>query len=288
MFNLDKVIAQWRQNLAARITKPEILDELESHLRDDVRAQMESGSDPQAACQSAVQRIGEAAALEAEFSKISQKTSANPARVAAKMAILFGGFTIASAMLLSLVSALGWHHFDYGLLLAMVGAGLVLALLFACRRRYAWPFGYDLLELHVSAEMYAPETKLILECAGQEARLLNHNYVGTEHVLLGLINTGGAEITTLFDKLGVSQETISAAIKQKISRGAAFADKRTPLTPRLKRALLLAVEETKASRHAKVGPAHLLLGLLCEGDGVAGRVLRELGLEISRTRQSCQ
>ncbi len=288
MFELEKAIAHWRQQLAARVLSLEILDELESHLRDDVRAQVESGLDAQTAFQSAVQRIGEPVALEAEFAKIPKERSPNLARVAAKVATFFAAFVMASGLLLWVVSDFRWQPLDYGLLPAIAGAGLLLTFLFAYYGRFGWRFGQHLSELHIPAEMYAPEAALILESAGQEARLLHHNYVGTEHVLLGLLNTGGAEIPALLDRLGVSREGIRAAITQKVSPGPASLANGAPLTPRLKRALFLAVKETKASHHAKVGPAHLLLGLLREGNGVAGRVLKELGLDIDRIRRSCR
>lgn len=285
MFDLEKAIAQWRQQLAARILSREILDELESHLRDDVRAQMESGLDAHAAFRSAVQRMGEAAVLEAEFAKIPEERSPNLSRLVGKVATLFVAFLMTAGLLLWVVSGFGWHPLGYGLLLEIAGAGLVVTFLLAYRRRFGWLFGQ---QLQVPAEMYAPEAKLILESAGQEARLLHHNYVGTEHVLLGLLNTGGAEVAALLNRLGASREGIRAAISQKVAPGPASSDKPAPLTPRLKRALCLAVEETRASHHAKIAPAHLLLGLLREGNGVAGRVLKELGFETDRIRRSCR
>jgi len=122
--------------------------------------------------------------------------------------------------------------------------------------------------------------------ARKEADRLSHNFVGTEHVLLGLIALGQGVAVSVLLKLGLDLEKTRVEVKKHISPGP---DQRIigniPYTPRVKKVLVLAGKEAKALNHTYVGTEHILLGLLGEGDGVAARVLTNLGVNRQHTRQ---
>jgi ATP-dependent Clp protease ATP-binding subunit ClpC len=125
-----------------------------------------------------------------------------------------------------------------------------------------------------------------LELARQEAPRLHHGFVGTEHVLLGLLALEDGAVPNVLKKLGVDREDLKQQIENWVS---IFPPSKMPAplpyTPRVKKALRLAATEAKAYKHACVGAEHIFLGLLLEGDGVAGRVLRNLGLSSEMTRE---
>jgi len=122
--------------------------------------------------------------------------------------------------------------------------------------------------------------------ARKEADRLNHNFVGTEHLLLGLIALGQGVAVNVLRNMGLDLETVRAEVKKEVGIGP---DRKIPgnipYTPRVKKVLDFAKKEAKALSHTYVGTEHILLGLLREGDGVAARVLRNLGLDIEKTRQ---
>jgi len=125
-----------------------------------------------------------------------------------------------------------------------------------------------------------------LELARLEAPRLHHGFIGTEHVLLGLLALEDGVVTNVLGRMGVDREDVRRQIEKWVS---AFPPShlpgRLPYTPRVKKALRLAATEAKVFQHAGVGAEHLFLGLLLEGDGVAGRVLRDLGLSPETTRE---
>jgi predicted dehydrogenase len=131
-----------------------------------------------------------------------------------------------------------------------------------------------------------PRANQALALARKEARHLNHSFVGTEHVLLGLLALGQGIAVNVLVRQGLELEAVRAAVKKSIGIGPEQeVPGPTPYTPRVKRVLVLAAQEAKALTHTYVGTEHLLLGLLHEGDGVAARILQNLGVEINRTRQ---
>ncbi|HVM47009.1 MAG TPA: Clp protease N-terminal domain-containing protein [Candidatus Acidoferrum sp.] len=133
---------------------------------------------------------------------------------------------------------------------------------------------------------FTPRAQQVLALARKEADRLNHNFVGTEHVLLGLIKLSQGVATTVLLKLGLELETVRLEVEKQVGKGP---DQKIigniPYTPRVKKVLKLAEKEAKALNHTYVGTEHILLGLLREGDGVAARVLRELDVDVERTRQ---
>src|SRR5439155_203713 len=114
-----------------------------------------------------------------------------------------------------------------------------------------------------------------------------HNFVGTEHVLLGVIRLGQGTAVSVLEKMGVVLETVRLEVEKQVGTGPEQRVHGTvpPYTPRVKHVLALAAKEAKALNHTYVGTEHLLLGLLREGDGVAARVLKNLDVDIEQTRQ---
>jgi ATP-dependent Clp protease ATP-binding subunit ClpC len=126
----------------------------------------------------------------------------------------------------------------------------------------------------------------VLALARKEADRFNHNYVGTEHLLLGLIKLGQGVAVNVLQKLGLDLETVRLEVEKQVGTGS---DNQMmgniPYTPRVKKVLALAGKEARALNHSYVGTEHILLGLLREGEGVAARVLKSLDVDIERTRQ---
>ncbi len=121
--------------------------------------------------------------------------------------------------------------------------------------------------------------------AQEEARLLNHNYIGTEHLLLGLIHEGEGIAATAFERLGVSLEVVRARVEEIIGHGGSSPSGHIPFTPRAKKVLELSLREALQLGHNYIGTEHLLLGLIREGEGVAAQVLAQLGLDLALVRQ---
>ena len=125
----------------------------------------------------------------------------------------------------------------------------------------------------------------MLALARKEADRFNHNYVGTEHLLLGLIKLGQGVAVNVLQKLGLDLETVRIEVEKQVGSGPdTKMSGNIPYTPRVKKVLALAGKEAKALNHSYVGTEHILLGLLREGDGVAARVLKTLEVDIERTR----
>jgi ATP-dependent Clp protease ATP-binding subunit ClpC len=126
----------------------------------------------------------------------------------------------------------------------------------------------------------------VLTLAQEEARSLNHSYLGTEHVLLGLLREHDGVGGRMLREAGCSLEKVRQMVQFIVGSAGQGVEQagELPLTPRLKEVLQLAVEEAKRLNHTYIGTEHLVLGLIEEGEGVAGRILRDLGLELSAAR----
>jgi hypothetical protein len=231
MFNLHQAITEWRRQMAAcGIKSSEVLDELESHLRDDIEMQMRSGLDPQPAFEAAVQRIGQTNALTAEFKKIGGR----------KWAWL--------RKLKSLVA----------------------------RPAVCFP----------SLSDFNPTTREALELARAEAGGLHHDFIGTEHVLLGLLKSESGPLSNVLRRLGLDHGAIRAEIEKIVGVGNSSEQTAAiPYTPRARRALHLATSEAKALKQDHAGAEHVFLGLLLEGSGVAALVLKNFGVQVQGARQ---
>jgi ATP-dependent Clp protease ATP-binding subunit ClpC len=132
---------------------------------------------------------------------------------------------------------------------------------------------------------FTPRAQQVLSLARKEADRFNHNYVGTEHLLLGLIKLGQGVAVSVLQKMGLDLETVRGAVEKQVGVGQeGKSGGSIPYTPRVKKVLALAGKEAKALNHSYVGTEHILLGLLREGEGVAARVLKSLEVDIERTR----
>jgi ATP-dependent Clp protease ATP-binding subunit ClpC len=121
--------------------------------------------------------------------------------------------------------------------------------------------------------------------AQEEARLLNHNYIGTEHILLGLIHEGEGVAAKALESLGISLEAVRNQVEEIIGQGGSSPSGHIPFTPRAKKVLELSLREALQLGHNYIGTEHILLGLIREGEGVAAQVLVKLGADLSRVRQ---
>jgi hypothetical protein len=231
MFDREQAIARWRrQMIAGGIKMTEVLDELESHLREDLERQVQSGLSAERAFEVSVQQIGQAGLLKREFAKVGRSK---------------------------------WTLF---------------------RKLKAVFVGY--FDQVPSMSALTPSARQALELARTEAPRLNHNFIGTEHVLLGLLAVESGVVPNVLKRMKIDRENLRRRVEDWIS---IFPPQKTlahiPYTPRVKKALSLALNEAKACNRDLVGAEHVFLGLMLEGDGVAGRVLRNLGLSIEKTRR---
>jgi len=232
MFDVERAIAEWRQRMSADGVKTEeILNELESHLRDDIEEQTRAGMTPQRAFETAVERMGRGQALKREFEKMGL-TKTDLLRKLKRF--LLGSKDIAPPDLNALT----------------------------------------------------PLAQQTLESARAEAPRLNHDFIGTEHVLLGLLASESGIVPNVMRSMGVEFEAIRAEIEKVIGPGmpGQRVAANIPYTPRATRALALAVKEAEALHQTQVSPEHIFLGLVKEGGGVAAIVLKNLGVDISRAR----
>jgi ATP-dependent Clp protease ATP-binding subunit ClpC len=134
-------------------------------------------------------------------------------------------------------------------------------------------------------DRFTKRARRVLTTAQEEARRLNHRYIGTEHILLGLVAEEGGVAMRVLQELGVSAEKVRAAVERTVGRGTRPAFSQPGLTPRTKRVIELAVDEARRLGHHYIGTEHLLLGLIREGEGVAVDVLRRLGAPPEEIRE---
>jgi len=134
-------------------------------------------------------------------------------------------------------------------------------------------------------ERFTDRARRVVVLAQEEARLLNHNYIGTEHILLGLIHEGEGVAAKALESLGISLEAVRQQVEEIIGQGQAAPTGHIPFTPRAKKVLELSLREALQLGHNYIGTEHILLGLIREGEGVAAQVLVKLGADLSRVRQ---
>ena len=235
MFKIEIAIAEWRRQMeAGGIRSVEVLNELESHLREDVAARVSAGADEPEAFNAAVRQMGEAKPLKAEFAKVNRE-----------------GF---------------WRK------LAVQLMGL---------------FGPRHSTLRVpSASDFTVSAQYTLMLARQEAPRLNHDFIGTEHVLLGLTQSSAGIVPQILQRMGVNSENVRHEIEKFVGIGqpASRVPEQIPFTPRAKQALALAAREAKGLNSPHIGAEHIFLGLLLEDSGVAALVLRSLGVNAEKAR----
>ncbi len=135
-------------------------------------------------------------------------------------------------------------------------------------------------------DRFTTRARHVLELAQGEAVRLNHSYIGTEHLLLGLIGEGGGVAAQVLSELGVEMERVRSGVEFIVGRGDMDVAGEVGLTPRARKAIELAIDEARRLGHHYVGTEHLLLGLLREGGGIAAAVLESLGLQLDKVRAS--
>ena len=134
-------------------------------------------------------------------------------------------------------------------------------------------------------ERFTDRARRVVVLAQEEARMLNHNYIGTEHILLGLIHEGEGVAAKALESMGISLEGVRAQVEEIIGQGQQAPSGHIPFTPRAKKVLELSLREALQLGHNSIGTEHILLGLIREGEGVAAQVLVKLGADLNRVRQ---
>ena len=133
-------------------------------------------------------------------------------------------------------------------------------------------------------ERFSDRARRVVVLAQEEARMLDHNYIGTEHILLGLIREGEGGAAKALESLGISLDAVRQQVEEIIGRGQQVPSGHIPFTPRAKKVLELSLRESLQLGHSYIGTEHILLGLIREGDGVAAQVLVRLGADLNRLR----
>jgi hypothetical protein len=373
MFNLEQAIEQWRRQLATGgLNSPELLDELEGHLRDDIEAQVLSGVDKERAFELAVTHLGRPGELIQGFAKHRELYVA-PSRIllryfyflCAAVAVLSDLWTLISFELSPAarvgaacgVAVFGFYLFGLPLLSWWRRAGpslfllrivkilalvvplwILFALLTALRvihkeigiipEMIMWSlcaaYGLTALDMVLNqgprgqcgpgggfspsnptptpippprpcppevdipvppTTAFTPTALRALENAREEALNLGHDYIGTEHVLLGVLKSTGGALARALHSSSVNSETIRAEVGRLISfLPARPANTALPLTPRARKALKIAGREARALQHSSIEAEHILLGLLREGTGIAAVALTNLGIRLEWLR----
>jgi ATP-dependent Clp protease ATP-binding subunit ClpC len=135
-------------------------------------------------------------------------------------------------------------------------------------------------------ERFTDRARRTVVFAQEEARMLNHNYIGTEHILLGLLREDEGVAAKALTTLDVSLEAVRRDVGEIVGRGSEVPRGHIPFTPRAKKVLELSLREALQLGHNYIGTEHILLGLIREGEGVAAQVLQKLGADLNRVRQT--
>ena len=134
-------------------------------------------------------------------------------------------------------------------------------------------------------ERFTNRARRVVVLAQEEAKMLNHNYIGTEHILLGLIHEGEGVAAKALESLGISLDAVREQVQDIIGQGQQQPTGHIPFTPRAKKVLELSLREALQLGHSYIGTEHILLGLIREGEGVAAQVLVKLGADLNKVRQ---
>jgi ATP-dependent Clp protease ATP-binding subunit ClpC len=131
---------------------------------------------------------------------------------------------------------------------------------------------------------FTERARKVLTLAQEEAQRFQHNYIGTEHLLLGLVREGEGVAAKVLTNLGIQLSDVRRAVEFIIGRGDRIVEGEIGLTPRAKRVIELAVDEAKLLKHQYIGTEHILLGLVREGGGIAAGVLESMGVKLEQVR----
>lgn len=134
-------------------------------------------------------------------------------------------------------------------------------------------------------DKFTERARRVLSLAQEEAQRFQHNYIGTEHLLLGLVREGEGVAAKVLHDLGVDLQKVRSSVEDIIGRGDRIVQGEIGLTPRAKRVIELAVDEARRMNHHYIGTEHLLLGLIREGEGIAAGVLESLGVTLEKARR---
>src|SRR5882724_3292214 len=134
-------------------------------------------------------------------------------------------------------------------------------------------------------QRFTERARRVVVLAQEEARTLSHDYVGTEHILLGLVREGEGVAAQALESLEISLDAVRQQVEEMIGRGQQAPPGHIPFTPRAKKVLELSLREAQQLNHNYIGTEHILLGLIREGEGVAAQVLVKLGADLNRARQ---
>ena len=137
-------------------------------------------------------------------------------------------------------------------------------------------------------ERFTDRARRVVVLAQEEARLLNHNYIGTEHILLGLIHEGEGVAAKALESLGISLEAVRAQVEEIIGHGGQAPSGHIPFTPRAKKVLELSLREALRLKHRSIGTEHVLLGLIREGQGLGALVLAEAKVDLAELRRTVE
>ena len=129
-------------------------------------------------------------------------------------------------------------------------------------------------------ERFTDRARRVVVLAQEEARLLNHSYIGTEHILLGLIHEGEGVAAKALESLGISLEAVRSQVEEIIGQGGSSPSGHIPFTPRAKKVLELSLREALQLGHNYIGTEHILLGLIREGEGLAAKILAEADVDL--------
>jgi ATP-dependent Clp protease ATP-binding subunit ClpC len=135
-------------------------------------------------------------------------------------------------------------------------------------------------------ERFTDRARRVVVLAQEEARMLSHVYIGTEHILLGLIHEGEGVAAKALESLDISLEAVRRQVEEIMGQGKAAPTGHIPFTPRAKKVLELSFREAKQLGHNHIGTEHILLGLIREGEGVAAQILQKLGADLKRVRRT--
>jgi hypothetical protein len=345
MFNLEYAITLWRRQMATGGVKSRrVLDELESHLRDDIEQQVRSGINVEPAFLAAAERIGPASSLTTEFSKVRRPEPAARLKLLNASCIAFGalvmligawtfldsessllernlgmfavsvlalysgsipwlyrvipdlkralriaGVIVNLWIFLALFTALDVIHIQLNLGFSMAMwafcTAFVATVVAAIAHSHAEVEGFAGTGSLVTREDFTPKAKAAMDFARDEARLFHHDFIGTEHLLLGLLRLDQGVALKVLRRLGLELEIVRLEIEKQIARGAHPAPAGDiPFTPRARKALALAAGQAGDMSQSHIGAEHILLGLLLEPEGVAGRVLKILGVQFETAR----
>ncbi|SDL03823.1 ATP-dependent Clp protease ATP-binding subunit ClpC [Nonomuraea jiangxiensis] len=134
-------------------------------------------------------------------------------------------------------------------------------------------------------ERFTDRARRVVVLAQEEARMMNHNYIGTEHILLGLIHEGEGLASLVLESCGVELDHVRGFVEREVGRGAKSPAGHIPFTPRAKKVLELSLREALQMRHNYIGTEHILLGLIREGEGLAAQALTDAGADLADVRQ---